>query len=64
MKINLGKIDRTIRIILGIILITLAATGILSPWGWIGLVFLLTGLLKFCPAYNLLGMNSCPMQEK
>jgi hypothetical protein len=64
MKTNVGTIDRVLRIVAGIILITLAATGIFAPWGWIGIVPLLTGIFKFCPAYTLLGMNTCPMEKK
>ena len=64
MKTNVGTIDRVIRIVGGIILIILAVTGIFSPWGWIGVVPLLTGIFKFCPAYTLLGMNTCPMEKK
>jgi membrane-associated protease RseP (regulator of RpoE activity) len=64
MKINVGNIDRALRIVAGVILITLAATGIFAPWGWIGVVPLLTGIFKFCPAYALLGLNTCPMQKK
>ena len=64
MKTNVGTIDRAFRIIVGIVLITLAATGIFAPWGWIGLVPLLTGIFKYCPAYQILGMNTCPMDSK
>lgn len=63
MKINVGNIDRILRIVAGIILITLAATDLFKPWGWIGVVPLLTGIFKFCPAYSLLGMNTCPMKK-
>jgi fatty acid desaturase len=64
MKVNVGSADRAIRIIAGVVLIILAATGVFSPWGWIGIVPLLTGIFKFCPAYTLLGMNTCPMDKK
>lgn len=64
MKINVGNMDRILRIVAGVILVTLAATGMFTPWGWIGVVPLLTGIFKFCPAYALLGMNTCPMQKK
>lgn len=64
MKMNVGTTDRAIRIIAGVILITLAATGIFAPWGYIGIVPLLTGIFKFCPAYSLLGMNTCSMDKK
>lgn len=43
--------------------ITLAATGVVGIWGWIGVVPLLTGLIRWCPAYPLLGINSCPMRK-
>ena len=64
MKVNVGNIDRALRIVAGVILITLAATGIFAPWGWIGVLVLITGIAKFCPAYGLLGMSTCPMGKK
>ena len=64
MKINVGNMDRALRIIVGIILITLAATGIFAPWGWIGIIPLVTGIIKSCPLYSILGMNTCPMEKK
>lgn len=64
MKINVGNMDRTLRIIVGVILITLAATGIFAPWGWIGIIPLVTGIIKSCPLYSILGMNTCPMEKK
>jgi membrane-associated protease RseP (regulator of RpoE activity) len=63
MKINVGNVDRILRIVAGIVLITLAATGLFTPWGWIGVVPLLTGIFNFCPVYTLLGMNTCPMKK-
>lgn len=64
MKANVGNIDRALRIVAGIILVTLAATGIFAPWGWIGIIPLLTGIFRFCPIYPLLGMNTCPMKKE
>lgn len=64
MKTNVGTIDRALRIVAGIILITLAATQTIGVWGYIGIVPLLTGIFKFCPAYTLLGINTCPMDNK
>ena len=58
MKCNVGKADRTIRIIAGLVLIGLAATGTIGMWGWIGIVPILTGVFRFCPAYPLLGINT------
>jgi membrane-bound ClpP family serine protease len=63
MKVNVGNIDRILRIIVGIALIALAATNTVGVWGYIGVVPLLTGIFKFCPAYTLLGISSCPMQK-
>jgi Protein of unknown function (DUF2892) len=64
MKLNVGGIDRILRIAAGIALIALAATHTVGVWGYIGVVPLLTGIFKFCPAYTLLGMNTCPMEKK
>lgn len=59
-KRNVGGFDRIARIILGLVLVALVFVGPKTPWGWVGLVPLLTGLLKTCPLYTLLGFNSCP----
>ena len=64
MKINVGGIDRILRIIAGLALIALTLTGTIGVWGWIGVVPLATGLMKFCPVYSILGFNSCPMSAK
>jgi hypothetical protein len=58
MKCNVGNADRTIRIIAGLVLIGLAATGTIGMWGWIGVIPVLTGTFRFCPAYPLLGINT------
>lgn len=59
LKTNVGRIDRILRIVLGIVLIALVFVGPQTPWGWVGLVPLLTGLFSTCPLYSLLGMNTC-----
>ena len=59
MKANVGGIDKVLRIILGIVLISLVFVGPKTPWGWIGLVPLLTGLFNFCPLYSVIGFSSC-----
>jgi hypothetical protein len=59
MKCNVGSIDRILRISVGIVLVALAAIGIVGWWGWLGLIPLATGIFRFCPAYPLLGINSC-----
>lgn len=58
-KTNVGSADRFIRILLGIVLIALVFVGPQTPWGWIGIVPLVTGLLRTCPLYSLIGINSC-----
>ncbi len=59
MKTNVGGIDRIARIVIGAVLVILAATGKVGVWGWIGLLPLATGALGWCPPYSLLGINTC-----
>jgi hypothetical protein len=63
MKTNEGTVDRAVRVIAGLVLIALAATGTVGVWGWIGVVPLATGLIGWCPAYTLLGMNTCGVKS-
>jgi Protein of unknown function (DUF2892) len=63
MTANVGGIDRIARILVGLVLIGLTLAGQIGAWGWIGVVPLLTGLTRFCPAYPLLGMSTCPMKK-
>lgn len=56
---NEGTIDRALRVIVGIVLIALALTGTFSPWGWIGVVPLITGLVGVCPVYSIFGIKTC-----
>ncbi len=59
MKLNVGNIERIARVVVGLGLIALAATGTVGMWGWIGVVPVLTGAVGVCPAYTLLGINTC-----
>ena len=59
MSCNVGSIDRALRIVVGLVLIGWAAFAGGPVWAWIGVLPLATGLFKFCPAYTLLGMNTC-----
>jgi len=61
MNVNVGGMDRVLRIVVGVALITLAATGVVGAWGWIGVLPLATGLFRVCPAYSLLGIKTCKM---
>jgi hypothetical protein len=56
---NVGAADRTVRIVIGLVLIALVFVGPRTPWGWIGIVPLLTAFFSFCPLYRLLGINTC-----
>lgn len=60
-KTNEGSIDRVIRVVIGLALLSLVVVGPKSLLGLIGLIPLLTGLFGFCPLYKLLGLNTCPM---
>lgn len=60
MKKNVGGIDRTVRIVVGILVIGLGLM-MNSWWGLLGVVLLLTGLFRFCGLYTLLGINTCPI---
>mgnify|MGYP002632104219 FL=1 len=60
---NVGTIDRLLRAVAGIILISLVFIGPKTPWGWVGLVPLLTALFAYCPAYSLFGIRTCPLNK-
>ena len=64
MKKNVGGIDRVLRIVVGLVLMALAAAGQIGAWGWLGIVVLATGVFSFCGAYTLIGVNTCPMKEE
>lgn len=59
LRANIGKADRVIRVVLGLILISLVFVGPRTPWGWLGLIPLLTAVVSFCPLYRLIGINTC-----
>lgn len=59
MKTNVGTLDRSLRIAVGLVLIALSLAGVIGLWGWIGLVPLATGIFRFCPVYPLLGISTC-----
>jgi hypothetical protein len=58
MKINIGSIDRVSRIVIGVVILTLAALNIIGPWGWLAIGFIVSGVFKFCPAYSFLGIHT------
>lgn len=63
MTFNVGGIDRTLRILIGLALVAAAATGTEGIWGYVGLVPLITGLLGWCPLYALFGLKTCAIKK-
>lgn len=56
--LNIGNLDRALRIVAGITLIALAASGRLGAWAYLGFAALTTGALAWCPLYRLLGIRT------
>ncbi|WP_374380386.1 DUF2892 domain-containing protein [Dongia sp.] len=63
MQKNVGGIDRALRVIVGLVLIALVFVGPQSPWGWVGIIPLATALIGYCPAYRLIGLNTCGLRK-
>jgi len=61
---NEGSLDRIVRVLLGIVLLSLVFVGPQTLWGLIGLVPLLTGLAGSCPIYTLFGLRTCPVAKR
>jgi len=64
MKKNEGSIDRVIRIVAGLGILSLVFIGPQTYWGYLGVVPLFTGLFGFCPLYKVLGMRTCPLAKE
>lgn len=64
LKHNVGKTDRLIRIILGVLLIGNVFFALQHPIGWVGVILLITGIAGICPLYSLLGMNTKSAAER
>ena len=63
-KHNMGKTDRIIRVILGVLLIGNVFFALKHPIGWVGVILLITGIVGICPLYSLLGINTTSASEK
>lgn len=61
---NIGNLDRWIRIVIGVVLIGLAAFNITGVWAYIGIIPLATGIVRWCPLYTLLGVQTLPLHEQ
>ncbi len=59
---NVGGIDRILRIAVGLVLVILAATGVLGQWAWLGVILLATGLVGICMPYKLFGFSTCAIK--
>ncbi len=59
MSRNVGGIDRILRILVGLGLLSIVFVGPQTPWGWIGVIPLFTALVGFCPVYRLIGLSTC-----
>jgi hypothetical protein len=64
MPINEGTADRVLRVVLGLAILSLAFVGPRTPWGYLGLVPLLTGVVGLCPLYTIFGFSTCPAKSK
>lgn len=60
---NEGTLDRALRIIVGLVLLSLIFVGPKTMWGLVGLIPLATGLMGWCPLYQILGLKTCPMKK-
>lgn len=58
MQVNVGGVDRVLRMVAGAALIVLAATDTIGVWGYVGVVVAATGIFQFCPAYLPFGLSS------
>lgn len=63
MKINMGTVDRSARIVIGLALIVLTLMGTIGVWGWVGVVLVATAALGNCPLYSVLGFSTCPTRR-
>jgi len=59
MKTNEAGWDRAVRVVIGLGALSLTAVGPQTAWGLVGLVPLMTGLLGYCPLYQVLGVSTC-----
>jgi hypothetical protein len=64
LKSNVGTIDQALRLALGFLFVVLAVTGVIGLWGYVGVLLAVTGFFRFCPAYSVLGLSTCPIPAK
>lgn len=64
MSVNLGTVDRVLRVIIGLALLSLVFVGPQTYWGLLGLVLIATALVRFCPLYALFGIRTCSLRSR
>ena len=64
MEKNIGSIDKIIRVLIGLVLVALVFVGPQTPWGWIGVPFILIALVGICPIYKIIGVSTCKACSK
>lgn len=60
---NEHPVERTLRVLVGLVLLSLVFVGPKTPWGLIGLIPIATGLIGSCPLYTLFGISTCPTRR-
>jgi hypothetical protein len=58
MNANIGTADQRVRVIIGFLLVAASLFGVIGLWGFLGIVLLVTGLYRTCPAYRLIGFST------
>lgn len=64
MRRNIGNIERGIRILVGLGILSLTVIGPQTLWGLLGILPILTGIIGWCPPYHLLGINTCRKDDQ
>ena len=64
MNKNVGGFDRMLRVVVGVVLVALAATGTVGAWGYVGIVTIFTGAIGWCPAYLPFGFSTCKTRSE
>lgn len=64
LPVNEGSVDRVLRVIGGVAILSLAFLGPKTPWAYLGAIPILTGLIGSCPLYTLFGWSTCPVKGR
>lgn len=60
LQVTEHPVERVLRVLVGLGVVSLAFVGPKTPWAWLGLIPVLTGATGLCPLYTLLGISTCP----